>query len=143
MGCEERVENSALPAFVIDDEENGMFDLNRMVAGGSLVLLVASGCASPSVTSKEYSEPRETLAAARQVGTTETQQASLYMQYAEENLEHADKLIAEEEHDRARYYLDRAEADAELALAYAERASTKQDLEKLEARIDELRSESL
>ncbi|GEM_PF-5893353 len=120
-----------------------MFDLNRMVAGGSLVLLVASGCASPSVTSKEYSEPRETLAAARQVGTTENQQASLYMQYAEENLEHADKLIAEEEHDRARYYLDRAEADAELALAYAERASTKQDLEKLEARIDELRSESL
>lgn len=120
-----------------------MFKLNRMIAGGSLVLAVASGCASPAVTSKEYSEPRETLAAARQVGTTENQQASLYMQYAEENLAHADKLIAEEEHDRARYYLDRAEADAELALAYAERSSTKQELEKLESRIDELRAESL
>lgn len=120
-----------------------MFELNRMVLASSLVFIVGSGCASPAVTSKEYSEPRETLAAAKQVGTTENRQASLYMQYAEENLEHADKLIAEEEHDRARYFLDRAEADAELALAYAERESTRQELQELETRINELRSDSL
>lgn len=105
--------------------------------------LFALGCASPEVTSKEYSEPRETLAAAQQAQVSSDSQANIYIQYAKENLQVADELIKEKKNDRARFYLDRAQADAKLALAYARRDTTRSELKKIETKINDLRSESI
>lgn len=121
--------------------------MRGMISGAAMLLttvsLVVSGCSSTAVTAKEYSQPREMMAAAEQAGASKNNDASLHLQYARENLAKADELIKDEKFDKARHYLVMAEADAEVALALAEGEQLRAQVMELDERIKKVKGDTL
>lgn len=88
---------------------------------------LAVGCAgAPLATEASTSGIR----AAEEVGASEVPRASLHLQLAKEELVNAEKLAAQDEQEMAESMLERAEADAELAVLLS-----REDMEKSEAKI--------
>jgi hypothetical protein len=89
---------------------------------GSALLLgmavAAAGCASNPPTAKLESSSAA-IRAAEEVGATHVPRAALHLQLAKEQSDRANSLIKEHDNDQAEMLLQRAEADAELAVALA------------------------
>ncbi len=94
-----------------------------MIAGG---LFLAAGCATVPPLRTEASTSG--IRAAEEVGAARIPQAALHLQLAKEELAHAKGMAARGEPARAASLLQRAEVDAELALALS-----REDTEKSEA----------
>jgi hypothetical protein len=107
-----------------------------------LVGSTSTGCASATIPSDQYGQPRETIRAATEMGTEDNPEAELHLKLAEEQLVKADKFIKEGEKDRAELALLRAEADASLALSMLKRDDARTEVEELQAKIDQLREET-
>jgi hypothetical protein len=107
-----------------------------------LVGSTMTGCASPSIPSDQYGQPRETIRAATEMGTEDNPEAQLHLKLAEEELVKADKFIKQEKKNRAELALLRAEADASLALSLLKRDDARIEVEEIQAKIDELRKET-
>ncbi len=110
------------------------------------VLLVSFGTAA---CGGSYPAPTEKMAnttaavrAAEEVGGNKEPQAALHLKLAEEQLEQAKKLMAEEDNKRADYILMRADADAELAVALAREASAKAEAQKARDDLAALKKEA-
>jgi hypothetical protein len=84
-------------------------------------LLFAMGC-SAGVSNEKIAATDSSIRAAEELGAPKVPQASLHLQLAKEENEHAQRLIKEGEPQRAEGQLARAQADAELALALAREA---------------------
>ena len=97
-----------------------------LFAAAVVAAAIAAGCASTPVNTEASTSG---IRAANEVGAAKVPQASLHLQLAKEELEHAQGLAASGEKDQATSLLLRAEADAELAVALS-----REDAEKSEAR---------
>lgn len=91
-------------------------------------LLLASGCATPQVTTENLKQPLEILVAADMEGAQQNAQANAYYQMADQRLTKASYHIARDEDDKARRQIVMAEADALVAL----------ELARLDGRRDEI-----
>jgi hypothetical protein len=83
------------------------------------ILVSLAGCAS-------YPQPTDNLAqsvgavhGAKEAGADKIPDAALHLRLAQEQNEKAQKLMADDENERATYVTERARSDAELALAMA------------------------
>jgi hypothetical protein len=83
------------------------------------ILVSLAGCAS-------YPQPTDNLAqsvgavhGAKEAGAEKIPDAALHLRLAQEQNEKAQKLMADDENERATYVTERARSDAELALAMA------------------------
>ena len=101
--------------------------LNPLVAVGPLCLLL--GCAA-EVPTEKISATEASIRAAEELGAPKVPQASLHLQLAKEETEHAQKFIKDGEPKRAEGLLMRAQADAELALALAREAPMKAEAQQ-------------
>jgi hypothetical protein len=72
------------------------------------------------------------LRAAREVGAARVPDAQLHVKLAEEQVQRADKLMKDGDNEEAKRALDRAKADADLAVALAHHAKAQQDLENMQ-----------
>lgn len=106
--------------------------------GGS----VFSGCASTKIPSEQYGQPRETIRAVSEIGTEDNPQARLHLKLANDELEIADKLIKQEEKEKAKLSLTRAESDAALALSLLKRDQMKAEVEEVQEKIDRLKKQT-
>lgn len=91
-----------------------------------LVVLAIAGCSSsrpPLLTESSTSAIR----AAEAVGATEVPRAALHLQLAKEELEHANVLAAKGKAKEAASLLQRAEADAELAILLSNEQNEKDE----------------
>lgn len=88
-------------------------------------IAIAAACASVPLRTEASTSG---IRAAEEVGAAKVPQASLHLQLAKEELEHAKGLAASGAKDQASSLLLRAEADAELAVALS-----REDAEKTEA----------
>jgi len=86
---------------------------------------VAAGCASAPLKTESSTSG---IRAAEEVGATEVPRASLHLQLAKEELQHAKALAANGEEEQGASMLMRSEADAELAVALS-----REDAERTEA----------
>ncbi|QQR91396.1 MAG: DUF4398 domain-containing protein [Myxococcales bacterium] len=106
----------------------------------TFTLLIALGCMAcasyPAPTEKMVSSEAQ-IRAAREVGVQQNPQAGLHLQLAEEQLEKAKALMADDENEMAEYMLMRADADAQLALALARETEAKN---RAEEALDQIRS---
>jgi hypothetical protein len=91
------------------------------IIASSLALYVtwAVGCASAPEPTERLATAKAGVHSARELGASSVPQAALHVKLAEEEIQRANKLIADGENERARALLDRAAADAELAVALA------------------------
>ena len=102
------------------------------------LVMLALGCASSSkAPTEQLAQTTASERAATEVGATGVPQAAYHMQLAREQTEHAQLLIKQHEYARANSLLERAQADAELALAVAraeqERAEAQSALDRVRA----------
>jgi len=82
------------------------------------VAVIVAGCASSfPVPSARVVSSNAAIRSAREVGAEHLPAAALHLRLAQEQYASAQRLIAKGENERADWKLQRAQADAELALA--------------------------
>ena len=105
----------------------------QFMAGSILFAVAVTGCASAPPVNTDSTTAA--IRAAEEVGATKVPRASLHLQLAKEEAEHAKQLSAGGEKEKAASLLLRAEADADLAVALsresAEKAEAAQAMEKV------------
>lgn len=99
-----------------------------------LALLGAAACATNDTTA-HMASAQAAIQAANQVGADRTPTSALHLQYAREEYSLAEGLTRDGKTDRAQLMLQRAQADAELAMVLARedgaRAEAQQALERV------------
>ena len=93
---------------------------NRVIA--SLLALCgasALGCASAPPPTERLATAKAGVRSAHELGAGNVPQAALHVKLAEEEIQLANKLVADGENERAEAVLQRAAADAEVAVALA------------------------
>jgi hypothetical protein len=86
-----------------------------------IALVFVAGCAA-GVSNEKIAATDSSIRAAEELGAPKVPQASLHLQLAKEENEHAQKFIKDGDTKSAEGQLLRAQADAELALALAREA---------------------
>ncbi len=112
----------------------------NMLAGSVLFIALIAGCGSNEAVNNEAST--SAIRAAEEVGAADVASASLYLQLAKEELEHAKVLAAEGETEESESMLSRSEADGELAVALSRSDADKTEATKAIERVRQLREEN-
>lgn len=113
------------------------------VASGILVgaaLMLSGACATVSeVPTTKLSQAKAAIRAAEEVGAKEVPAASLHLKLAQDKVETAGKLLAKGDRDDAAAMLDRATADAEVAVVLTRAEEERMRADEAEARLLELK----
>jgi len=115
--------------------------MKPIVVGAGLLVAIGCGGSATSVTPRTANKTAETtaaIAAAETAVTKDQPQASLYLKLAKDQLREAKQLMQEDETDKAQLVLERAEADAELALMLARESDAKRKAERARQQVESL-----
>ena len=110
----------------------------------SCLLVVAIGvtaCGGAAVPHDKLSSAKAAMRAAEVAGAPNDPQGALRVKKAGEAIAHAEKLIKEDENERASYVLERAQVDAELALALAQDLTMRGEAEEAQREVAKLKAE--
>jgi hypothetical protein len=111
------------------------FWLSTTVAAGAAFLL---GCAGEQTPVQSLEQSKAAIRAAEEVGASKIPQASLHLQYAKEESQRAEDLIANGDKNRGASLLMRAEADANLAVAMSREAQERHEAQQAADRARDL-----
>jgi hypothetical protein len=91
-----------------------------------------AGCGSSEVPAKQMAESEAAIRAASEVGAQDNPQAALHLKLAKDRYAQAQALSKQGDQDAAKMSLEKAEADADLALSLTrkEQAAAKADQAK-------------
>jgi hypothetical protein len=111
------------------------------VAGASVLAfgLSVAGCGGAAVPQEALTAAQASVKGAEVGGAGEDPQAQLHLKLANEQIEKAKKLIDEGKNDEAARVIDRAEADAELALALAQQGKAVRDAKDADEQLGKLK----
>jgi len=112
--------------------------LAAVVAAGGLLL---GACATMPVPSAQLAQSKAAIRAAEEADAEKIPDARLHLKLARDQVEQANKLIEDGEHDDAVRALQRAELDAEFALALAKSADARSEADEIRQRVAELKAE--
>lgn len=102
-----------------------------------LMLAGGVGCATAQLPTEKLVSTEGGIQSAEQLGAAKIPEASLYLQYAKEQVAAASALIKDGKSERAAVVLERADADAQLAVALAKeaplRSAAQQALEQVKS----------
>lgn len=116
----------------------------RKVAIGAGVLcsaLLAGSCASVPKPVEQLTRAKANVRAAETAGARDDGKSQLHLKYAEDQIDEAVRLLQDDDDDerlRARRLLEKAAADAELAMVLAQAESQKAQAQQTQERIEEL-----
>ncbi len=102
-------------------------------------IAIFAGCASTTLRTEESTSG---IRAAEESGAANVPQASLHLQLAKEELEAAKGLSAKGDREKAKSMLQRAEADAELAVALSRGDAEKSEAQAAVERVRQLRQDN-
>lgn len=111
----------------------------RMLVWGCFFGLFASllsACGAAVLPAEQYSEARQTIRAVTKLGAADNPRAKLHLMLAQDELENADKYLAQNSQEKARLAFMRAEADAALALAILEHEQAEAEVEALKRELE-------
>jgi hypothetical protein len=108
----------------------------------ALLSLAVAGCASTSIAPERFSKPNAQVAAAKEAGAEENPEAALHLKLANDAIARAKSQARDGEGHRANFTLDRATADAELALELARLEHTRAGADEAMYSIDALRRQN-
>ena len=117
-----------------------MYRLN----GRFSALLVAASlaaCGGAQLNQTKLTEVQASVKAAEEVGATDNPQASLHLQLARDEITKAQRLAKDGDEEEAALYLNRAQADAELALQLARTEAEQQKAQEAWAKIQDLKND--
>ena len=102
----------------------------------------AAACGSSAVPAERLTNTKAAIRAAEEMEARKTPRAALHLKLANDQVAKAERLIDDGENDRAKLYLDQAQADADLALGLAKEAKERSEAQQAEAKIQELRKQA-
>lgn len=109
---------------------------------GAALLVVGCGGASDTVEAQTAAnataETTAAIAAAETAAPKDHPQASLHIKLARDQLQQAKRLMQEDEEEKAGLLLQRATADAELALMLARESDAKEKAARARAQVEAL-----
>ena len=114
----------------------------RDFSSGLLAALLLAACGGAGVPTGKMANAKATIRGAEEVGAEQNPQAALHLKMARDQVARAERLIKEDENEKAALTLNQAQVDAELSLAMAREAKERQAAEQAKARIQELRSQA-
>lgn len=112
--------------------------VHRIVTSGTLCLLLAA-CGGTAIPAGKLSNSQASLRAAEEVGADRYPKSALHLKMARDQMKQADVLIRADEGEAAGRALDRARADAELAVTLARAEQAQERARAAQARVDQLR----
>ena len=118
-----------------------MFNVH-VIAVASLAAVVAVGCGGAPKPEARLSSSEGAIRGAEEAGALNSPQAALHLKLAKEERDKAVDLVNHGENERASHVLERAEADAELAVALAREATAKDDAQKTLAEVQDLKKKA-
>jgi hypothetical protein len=83
------------------------------------IFVALAGCASYPQPTEKHASSVGAVSGAKEAGAEKIPDAALHLRLAQEQNEKAQKLMADDENERATYVTERARSDADLALAMA------------------------
>jgi hypothetical protein len=99
-------------------------------------------CGSASIPHGKLADSEAAISAAEAAGANEVPRASLHTKLAKDQLEKARGEIKDGDTEEATLWIERAKADAELALSMARSQADQQRAQQALAEVEELRSSS-
>ena len=93
-----------------------------------VLAILTIGCAGTPAPTEQIASSIAAVRGAQEAGAANVPQAALHVKLAEEQLEKAQALVAEEEHELAASLALRAQEDAELAIALARADATEKQI---------------
>ena len=113
----------------------------RSTVSSMLVLCLAAcaGCGGAPPPNERMASSEAAIRGAKEVGADGVPKASLYLKLSEEQVAKAKAMIADGDNERADLVLQRAQSDAELALALARENTAKLEAQKLVDQVTQLR----
>lgn len=110
-----------------------------ILAASTVLGTVACGGSYPVPTS-QLSAAEAAARSAKELGADKVPKAQYHVKLAEEQIAQAKLLIKEDNNHRADMVLQRASADAELAVMLAKEKAAKEELEQLQQKLSALKS---
>jgi hypothetical protein len=100
------------------------------------------GCGGSALPPAKVADTQAAIAAAAAVGAESNPQAALHLKMARDQLRQAQWLLADGKDREARLVLERAQADADVAMMLTREAQAAANVRKAQAEIDALQSVS-
>jgi hypothetical protein len=91
-------------------------------------LWMLAGCGSTPPPTQRMTSAKASMRAAQELGADHIPKAQLHLQLAEEQVRHADELIDDGKMERADLLLQRADVDAQLAIAISRQDAARDQL---------------
>ncbi len=107
----------------------------------ALVSALGLACASTPVPHERLASASGAIRAAEETGADKVPTAALYLKLAKEGIERSQKLIKSDDNHRATLVLERAEADADLALSLAREAPLRAEAQKASEDLQAIKSQ--
>jgi hypothetical protein len=114
----------------------------RVCLNCALLMLLASlfgACGGAAVPQEQLTAAKASISGAEVGGAAADPRAQLHLQRAKEGVAKAEKLIAEDDNEEAASVIERATADADLALALAREAGAKGEATETKEQLDRLK----
>lgn len=103
------------------------------------IFLVACGGSAP-VPSDRLASAEAASRSARELGAENEPKAALHLKLADEQIAQAKKLMADDDNKRADMVLQRANADAELAVMLAKEATAKNEADAAQQKVQAVKN---
>jgi hypothetical protein len=108
------------------------------LANTAVCTLLVVACGGSSLPPAKVADTQSSISAAAAVGADQHPQAALHLKMARDQLSQAQGLINDGKNREAKLVLDRANADAEVALMITREAQADANLRKARAEVQDL-----
>ena len=114
--------------------------MSRFIGGSVFALAACAACATVPIPNDKLAATEASHRGAQEAGADAVPRAKLHLKFAEEGIAQARKLIAERRNDEAAQLLDRAKADAELAVGLSRESQAEKEAQQAAEQIKALRA---
>lgn len=114
----------------------------RNKALGVLCSLGMLACASAPVASGQLVDSKVAIRSAQQAGAEKVPSAARHLELAQEQMQVAQRFIDDSKKDEAVWALQRASADADLALALAQEAPVREEAQRMQQQVRALQQQN-
>jgi hypothetical protein len=112
--------------------------MRRAILGAGLLLGVAGCAGAQKVPTEALVDSQVSIRAAEEAGAIQVPDAARHLELAKEQTREARELLDDGKREEAALYLQRAEADAELAVALAREAPARAEAQRAKEQVQAL-----
>lgn len=116
-----------------------MLNIRTFVVSSTFLLVPA--CAATGLPQQQLMSTQGAIDSAEEIGADENPQAKLHLQFAREQITAAKQMMEDGDDVEAERMLDRATADADLALTLARTEQLRKESTEARTEVNELRNE--